>query len=84
MIDDPDHNKYLLHLTDIDGDILTVANPWADEGELMMRIDNDGTVNGFIINLPIALTLMGVLLPFIQTAKLEQMMDDFMNPKDFP
>ena len=50
----------------------------------MMRIDNDGTVNGFIINLPIALTLMGVLLPFIQTAKLEQMMDDFMNPKDFP
>ena len=84
MEDDTDDLKYLLHLTDIDGDVLTVANPWADEGELMLRIENEGTTNGFIINLPMALTLMGVLLPFIQSAKLEQMMDEFMNPKDFP
>lgn len=84
MIDDPDHNKYLIHLSDVDGDVLTIANPWADEGRLMMRIENDGTTNGIIIDLPMAMSILGVLLPMIQSAKLEQMMDEFLNPKDFP
>jgi len=79
MIDDPDHNKYLLHLTDCDGDVLTIASPWANEFELMMRIDNDGTVNGIIIDLPMALSMMSVLLPMIRSAKLDAALDEFMN-----
>jgi hypothetical protein len=76
--------KYLIKLIDIDGDVLSIASPWNDN-TLMMRIENDDIINGFIIDLPIAMALMSVLLPLIRDTKLEQALDDFMNPeKDFP
>jgi hypothetical protein len=81
MEDNIDDNKYLLKMTDCDGDEITVAAPWRHDSDLMLRIENDGIINGIIINLPIALGLMSVLLPFIQTAKLEEAFDQFLNPE---
>jgi hypothetical protein len=81
MEDNIDDNKYLLKMTDCDGDEITVASPWHNDTDLMLRITNDEFTNGIIVNLPIAMGLMSVLLPFIQTAKLGEAIDSMMNPE---
>jgi hypothetical protein len=78
MEDNIEDNKYLLKMTDGDGDALTVSHLWSDN-TLIMRIENDGTINGIIVDLPMAMSLMGVLLPFIQTEKLDIALDEFLN-----
>jgi hypothetical protein len=73
-------NKYLLDMLDCDGDRLTVASPWLDDDQLMMRIENDDTINGIIIDLPIALALMGLLLPIIRNGMLDEALKEYTKP----
>jgi len=80
-IDNIDDMKYLLYLTDCDGDRISVANPWDEDHSLMMRIENDHVTTGIIIDLPIALALIGVLLPMIQSAKFASHIERWMNPE---
>lgn len=81
-LDDPifEDNKYLLDMTDVDGDRLTIATPWANDYSMMMRIENDDTINGIIIDLPIALAMIGVLLPMIQSAQFEASLKEYLEP----
>jgi hypothetical protein len=46
----------------------------------MMRIENDDTINGIIIDLPIALALMGLLLPIIRNGMLDKALKEYTNP----
>ena len=73
-------NKYLLDMLDCDGDRLTVASPWLDDSELMMRIENDDTINGIIISLPIALALMALLLPIIRAGMSDEALKEYTTP----
>ena len=80
--DDPifEDNKYLLDMVDVDEDRLTVSAPWSRDFSLMMRIENDDVINGIIIDLPIALALVGILLPMIQSAKFEASLKEYLEP----
>jgi hypothetical protein len=73
-------NKYLLDMLDCDGDRLTVASPWLDDDQLMMRIENDDTITGIIIDLPIALALLGILLPLIGSGKFKEKLKEYTDP----
>jgi hypothetical protein len=81
-LEDPifEQNKYLLDMTDMDGDRLTVASPWHSEHKLMMRIENDDSINGIIIDLPIALALIGILLPMIHSARFHEELKEYLEP----
>jgi hypothetical protein len=81
-LDDPtfEDNQFLIDVLDCDGDRLTVSAPWNNDDDLMMRIENDDTINGIIINLPIALALIGILLPMIQTGRFDEKVKEYMDP----
>jgi hypothetical protein len=69
---DNDDDRYLLNLQDVDGDTITMSQPWGDDDEIMLRIENDDAICGIIVDGPMAMAMMGVLFPFIQKFKLEE------------
>lgn len=67
-----DDNMFLLCLQDVDGDTISMSQPYKNEDTIMLRIENDGEICGLIVDGPMAMAIMGVLFPFIQKFKLEE------------
>jgi hypothetical protein len=63
----------LLEMMDCDGDSVSVQE--MSDDRFMLRIENDEVITGIIIDAPIAMALVGVLLPMIRNFK----MDEFIN-----
>jgi hypothetical protein len=80
MNDFTEQYRNILDIVDCDGDRLMVAAPWPNEDELMMRIVNEDTTTAIVITLPIALALMGVLLPLIQSGRFDEKVKEYMDP----
>lgn len=70
-----DDTVYLINLEDCDGDAITIHEPPAFGGDLMLRVQNDDHICGVIIDGPMAMAIIGVLLPFARQFKLEKYMD---------
>ena len=64
----------LLEMMDCDGDFISVQE--MSDDSLMLRIENDETITGIIIDAPIALALVGVLLPMIRNFKMEEFLSE--------
>jgi hypothetical protein len=67
-----DDNTFLLCLEDVDGDTISMSQPYKNEDTIMLRIENDGEICGLIVDGPMAMAIMGVLFPVIQKFKLEE------------
>lgn len=64
--------EYLLNLEDIDGDVITLSEPWGRHEKLMLRVENDEAICGIIVDGPMAMALVGVLAPFALQFKLDE------------
>ena len=56
---------YILDLEDFDGDRFTIAQPYGADS-YMLRIENDETVTGFMVNAPRAMAIVGCLMKLIE------------------
>ena len=56
---------YILNIEDHDGDRFTIAQPYRDD-TLMLRIENDDLITGFIVNAPRAMAIVGCLMKLIE------------------
>ena len=67
MLDEIDYDaeEYLIDIQDGDGDRMTISSPWS-ESTLMMRIENDDTITGFLVTPSEAMIIVGCLMKLIE------------------
>lgn len=67
--------KYILDVRDCDDDRITLHKPETWGGDYMLRIQNDDMKCGVVIDGPLAMQLVGALLPIVRDFKLDSYLD---------
>ncbi|KPK59041.1 MAG: hypothetical protein AMJ59_12775 [Gammaproteobacteria bacterium SG8_31] len=73
---------YLLNIEDYDGDRFTIAKPYHDD-TLMLRIENDDLIAGFIVNAPRAMAIVGCLMKLIEEWDFKKDIQELKKDADY-